>query len=1028
MAQRPNHPPQQVKPWVAVPSLSATVPAKVPRRASTTADVAAPLSSTVWTSWGPSPLISGSGTVSGRLAGVAAHPILANTIYVAAAGGGVWKTIDGGTNWTPLTDAQTTLSMGAIAVAATNPNIIYAGTGEANNSVDSNFGRGILVSTDGGASWTLSTGPGGVFSSQRMTTSKIAVDPINPNIAYAAMAHLGWNGGGFGFTGVYRTVDGGLSWTNMTGAVSNNVAWTDVMIDPTSSFLYAAAGTYYGDAANGVYKSINGGATWSLLSGFKNGGSGAGRMAIALSLSNPQVVYAISQSTSTFGLLAVQRSDNGGATVTTLTGVPNFMGSQGWYDLYVAVDPSNSAIAYVAGSAGTNSILRTTNSGVNWTSIANSVAVSPHADHHGAAFDALGRLLDVTDGGILRLESAAPVTWSNLNGNLGTIQFQGIALHPTNADIAIAGSQDNGTEKRNSDGSWTQVEGGDGGFVRWSATPLNCPGSTCSGDGRVYHIAPVGSFGSFNFFRRSDDGGISWLSKTNGLSSTASSFEFYAPFVVDPGNGNRLLTGGNSVLESTNAADNWAPLSATNTAGWTTSDRITAIGLAPSTPNVIYASTGHFGPNFNLFVTTNHGVTWTNRPLPVAAHVTSIQVHPANPAIAYATVEGFTAGGNIFMTTNAGLSWNNISGNFPNQPAWSMQIDTTGNLLYVGAEDGVYSSANGGSTWVRVGTGMPNAQVFDLALNSATNILVAATHGRGAWVIATVATPAATVTNVTSATADGTYGVGASISVSVNFSAPVTVTSFPKLNLNSGGTASYVGGSGTNTLTFGYTPASGQNSADLDEASGSALVLNGGTIKDSGGNDAVLALPAPGAAGSLGANKNIVVDTVAPTVVAYRILFGSQSYNVIGSARTNLPWTTITGIQVTFSKPIASAVATSLSGVAASGVSGVGSNTVTWTVGPLTLASYATKLLASGPNALKDIAGNPIYGGTDFLRLLNVLPGDRSDDGTVASNDMVLVSNGRSVPYNVLNDINGDGVVDTNDILAVRSRIGTHLP
>ena len=153
------------------------------------------LSTVAWTAIGPAPLNSAdsTGNVTGRITAIAAHPTDANTIYVAPAGGGVWKTTNGGTNWTALTDIASTLSMGAVAIARSNPLVIYAGTGEANNSGDSNFGRGILVSTDAGATFTLNTGPGDVFNTDRMTCSRTAVDPTNANIAYVAMANFGIN-------------------------------------------------------------------------------------------------------------------------------------------------------------------------------------------------------------------------------------------------------------------------------------------------------------------------------------------------------------------------------------------------------------------------------------------------------------------------------------------------------------------------------------------------------------------------------------------------------------------------------------------------------------------------------------------------------------------------------------------------------------------------------------------------------------------------------------------------------------------
>src|SRR5262249_34983181 len=159
-----------------------------------------------------------------------AHPTDAGTIYIAAAGGGVWKTIDGGITWDPLTDSQPTLSMGAIAIAPSNPQVIYAGTGEANNSGDSNFGRGVLVSTNGGTTWILQNN-GGAFD--RRTISEIAIDPNNPGVAYVAIAGGGVNGLG-GNTGIWKTTNGGATWTNTTSTITSTGSWSSIKVDPNT--------------------------------------------------------------------------------------------------------------------------------------------------------------------------------------------------------------------------------------------------------------------------------------------------------------------------------------------------------------------------------------------------------------------------------------------------------------------------------------------------------------------------------------------------------------------------------------------------------------------------------------------------------------------------------------------------------------------------------------------------------------------------------------------------------------------------
>jgi len=302
-----------------------------------------------------------------------------------------------------------------------------------------------------------------------------------------------------------------------------------------------------------------------------------------------------------------------------------------------------------------------------------------------------------------------------------------------------------------------------------------------------------------------------------------------------------------------------------------------------------------------------------------------------------------------------------------------------------------------------------------------------ATGSLGANKDIVIDTTSPTVTGVSSTNGNGTYGTGAVISITIGFSTSVNVTGTPQLALNSGGTASYSSGSGTGTLTFSYTVGAGQNSALLDYTSTAALSLNGGTIKDASNNSANLTLPAPGATGSLGANKSIVIDTTSPTVVSFKVLFGTQSYDVIGSARNRLPWQ-ITGIQVVFSKVIATGNVNSLTGVTTTGFSGLGTNTLTWTINPISVASVSAVLKGTGADALKDAAGNALGGGSDFTQNFKVLLGDFNDDGVVNSPDTVSVYGATAQPYNILADLNGDGVVNINDVNLARSRLGTAQP
>jgi len=370
----------------------------------------------------------------------------------------------------------------------------------------------------------------------------------------------------------------------------------------------------------------------------------------------------------------------------------------------------------------------------------------------------------------------------------------------------------------------------------------------------------------------------------------------------------------------------------------------------------------------------------------------SIAVTPANPSITKGSTQQFTA---------TGTYSDNSTQNLTAQVTWNSSAPAVATI-----------SATGLATAVGAGTSTITASLVGVLSNSA---------------ILTVTAPVpATIVNVSSTVNNGSYGIGAVIPITVTFSKPVAVTGVPLLSLNSGGIAAFGSGSGTSTLTFLYTVAGGQNSPDLDAASSGALSANGGTINDTLGAPAVLILPAPGAAGSLGANKDIVVDTVAPTVVSYNVRFGSSSYS-LPSTRNRLPWQ-ITGIQVVFSKPIVSGNVSSLAGVTATNLAGLGTNTLTWTISPLSVGNFTTALSGSGANALLDVAGNPLRSGAGFTQGLKVLWGDFNDDGIVNASDLAAVFNATVSPYNVFADLNGDGIVNTSDVQVARTRVGAILP
>jgi subtilisin-like proprotein convertase family protein len=704
-----------------------------------------PLNALTWTPIGPAPINSGTApggiSSSGRTSAVAAHPSNANTIYVGSASGGVWKTTNAGAtnpSWIPLTDNQANLRTGELALAPSDPNIIYVGTGEANNSGDSFYGRGVLKSTDAGSTWTLFDNGGGF---NRKVMSRVVVHPTDANTVFVAVQGGGVNGQG-GNTGIYRSSNGGVAWTNISASIGTTSAgFSDFEIDPSNPNIgYAVIGSSGGNSFNGIYKTTNllaTSPTWTLLSGTTTGTSN-GRTVIAISPSNPQFLYAVIVNPSGGALGRFYQSTNGGTSWIDQTGTtPNFTSSQGWYDVYVIVDPTNPNTVVVGGAAGSNRLLRSTNGGVNWSSLVLAGAPAPHVDHHNAAFDAMGRLIDVGDGGIYRLNSLSPVTWVSLNGvatnpnptGLMTAQFVGIAIHPTNANLAIGGTQDNGTQRFNDSVGWSTVDGGDGGEVLWDQTTPNF----------LYRVSPVGSFGTAAFVRRSSNSGSSFSNITSGIVNPSNS-QFYPPMVLDPAPGShRVLLGTNVINVLANGTISPASWTQLGVAPPSTSS-IRSIGIGAASPGTIYLGSN----SGNVFVTVDNAASWATRTPSGGDAFNDFAVDPTNSAIAYVVSASFNGGTRVWRTTNAGVNWTSIMGDLPNVPTYALLLDpgptsaASDDVLYVGNDLGVYRSttfASGSPTWTRFGSGLPNVQVRDLEYAPALGIIAAGTYGRGVWQI-----------------------------------------------------------------------------------------------------------------------------------------------------------------------------------------------------------------------------------------------------------------------------------------------------
>lgn len=731
-----------------------------------------------WTNIGPQPVTNSAGGANfgnpastGRVTAIAIDPTTTITssqvVYLGGATGGVWKSTDGGNSWNTIFDQNNSLAIGGIAIAPSSNTTIYVGTGELNFSGDSYYGAGVYKSTDGGSTWTQQCGGAsanfctptfaGAFQGGGFYVGAIAVNPTNASIALASVR----DAGNRNFSGIYRTTDGGANWnliSSASGASPNSIIWNP----SDSTIVYATLGEA-GDATKfGVYKSIDSGVTFARLTG--NGATGnnlptsnLGRHEMAVAPSNGNVVYVAINAESTSSLLGLAKSTDGGLTWSfttpgTLPNLPNFCSGQCWYDMALAVLPTDPNTLVVGGSAFTNNSstdFRTTDGGATWTDITNgSSAIRPHVDTHVLKFAATTggfRLYTGNDGGVWFTDNptASPVTWQpGNNANLTITQFYpGHAINPSDENISFGGTQDNGTEKYSGLQAWDHVTCGDGA---WAAIDPVIPST-------VYANCQ-----NISILRSTLDGVAgSWVGITNELSTIGDRSLFIPPLVQDPTQSGRLYFGTFRVWQSSNFGNDWTPISPDLTSS--TSNEVTSVSVAPSNNNVVYATT----TDGRVWRTTNAGAgvaaTWTNltgAPLP-NRYATMVRADHASADIAYLSYSGFSgfgdSVGHIFKTINGGSTWTDISGTaagaLPNAPVNDIAVVHLGaplnfDAIFIATDVGVFecpdpTSGTPCTTWSPVGSGLPKVPVVGLAFRQSSASLRAITHGRGVWVIET---------------------------------------------------------------------------------------------------------------------------------------------------------------------------------------------------------------------------------------------------------------------------------------------------
>ncbi len=665
-------------------------------------------SQTVWYAGGPY-------NIGGRITAIAANPDDPSTVYAGAADGGVLKSTNGGLNWTPIFDDMPSLSIGAIALNPQNPDEVFVGTGEANSSGDSFNGTGLYKSPDGGQTWIHL----GLENTKHI--NRIVFNPDNSDVIFVAAM-----GGLFSADtsrGVYRTTDGGQTWEKVL-FVSDSTGCIDLAINPQNpNIVYAAMWERIrhpwhrrvGGPTSGIYRSTDGGDTWELLTNGLPSGNNVGRIGLAISQSNPDILYAI-YADDPGHFMGVYKTVDGGNSWYRVNDseLSDLFSSYGWYFGNIRVNPNNPNDVYAMGLH----LYRSTDGGNSWYSV---TGYYVHADQHDLWIDPNNTLHLIlgNDGGIYISQNGGN-NWQK-SSDLPVTQFYRVTVDFSNPERIYGGTQDNGTIRTLTGNlyDWQLIYGGDGFFCIVDYTNPNI----------IYAEYQYGGLG------KSTDGGYTFFDATSGI-DPYDRRNWNTPVVMDPNDHNVLYYGTFRLYKTTNGANSWYPVSNDLTNGPYPGEinygTITAIAVAPSNSNVIYVGTD----DGNLWITQDGGSNWTYIANGTPARwVTDIAVHPDSSDIAYATFSGYVLDDHtpyVMKTENAGTSWVDITGNLPQAPVNTVVIDTLNNWLIVGTDFGVYFTTDE-VNWQPLGVGLPNSVVNDMVFHEETRKLVVGTHGRSTF-------------------------------------------------------------------------------------------------------------------------------------------------------------------------------------------------------------------------------------------------------------------------------------------------------
>jgi photosystem II stability/assembly factor-like uncharacterized protein len=670
--------------------------------------------------------------------GVASQP---NTYYFGAVAGGVWKTTDGGISWDPLFDKQIISSIGAIAIADSDPNVIYAGTGEACIRGNISFGDGVYKSTDAGKTWT------NVGLKDTRHIGKVIVNPANPDVVFVAA--LGHAYGANAERGIFRTRDGGKTWEKVL-YLDDRTGGIDIVFDPGNPhMLFAAMWEGYrtpwtlnsGGEKDGLYRSNDDGATWKRVEGNGMPEGPLGRIGVGVSGADSNVVYALIEAKNG----GLYRSDDGG-TKWTLVNDDHRFRQRAWYFTHVWADPKNADTVYIANTG----LFRSNNGGKSFERLN-----APHGDHHGLWIDPNNpqRMINGNDGGAT-ISVDGGKNWSTLL-NQPTAQFYHVVAdndflyrvygsQQDNTSIGIRTRTDRGYIDR---GDWEPVGGGESGYI--AVDPRDSNIVYADDEGPIFT----------RFDRRTGQAQSiqQWPEDLDGYPAATQKYRYTwtMPIVISSHNPDVLYHTAQFVFRSTDGGRSWATISQDLTrndkskqqdaGGPITKDQYTVeyydviftLAESPKQEGVLWAGTD----DGLVHLTRDGGKSWTNvtpKEMSEWAMVSLIEASPFDVGTAYVAVDAHKLDNfhpYIFKTSDFGKSWTKITSGLPdNSYVHAVREDPARKgLLYAGTETGAWVSFDDGSHWQSLQLNLPFTPVHDLIIHDGD--LAIATHGRSFWVL-----------------------------------------------------------------------------------------------------------------------------------------------------------------------------------------------------------------------------------------------------------------------------------------------------